>query len=444
MPDILFDDALDLLVATVVEFFGPGALSKGIVLRDTSGRLTFVTDKKSRGLTNKGAFIDSITQRIGAYAREDRVLLTKEDPGAGALLSKAEALPITVGEHTCWLVDRRIVGSGWLARPNSNVKNPPRIVFASLKGGVGRSTALSVVASDFSARGLNVLAIDLDLEAPGLGDLLLSDDRMPAYGTIDYLVENNVGGVADSLLPSFVGLSPLTQGSGGRIDVIPAIGTRSAGSPQNVLSKMARALADDISLEGELLSLDMQIRQMVDRFSTSNSYDIILIDSRAGLSELTAPTVFGLGALVLLFGTAQRQTIAGYRSLFAAFKILAIRDRFEGRGAGWRQLFKPVYAKASLNANIGKMFQEEFYELFVENIYDAESETGDEFYHVADDLEAPHSPLIVPFSQGFVDFDPIRASGTLVADFYEQTFRQFLIGLERALLISFPDSFRGR
>nr|WP_231964680.1 hypothetical protein [Paracoccus aminovorans] len=39
--------------------------------------------------------------------------------------------------------------------------------------------------------------VDLDLEAPGLGDLLLESDRMPDFGTIDFLVENGLGGIED-------------------------------------------------------------------------------------------------------------------------------------------------------------------------------------------------------------------------------------------------------
>jgi cellulose biosynthesis protein BcsQ len=40
--------------------------------------------------------------------------------------------------------------------------------FYSYKGGVGRSMAMAGVAHLFARRGLKVLAIDFDLEAPGL------------------------------------------------------------------------------------------------------------------------------------------------------------------------------------------------------------------------------------------------------------------------------------
>src|SRR5689334_19464977 len=46
--------------------------------------------------------------------------------------------------------------------------------FYSYKGGVGRSMALANVAEAFRARGLRVLLVDWDLEAPGLEEFFCS------------------------------------------------------------------------------------------------------------------------------------------------------------------------------------------------------------------------------------------------------------------------------
>jgi hypothetical protein len=50
-----------------------------------------------------------------------------------------------------------------------------------------------------------------------------------------------------------------------------------------------------------------------------------------------------------------------------------------------------------------------------------------------DDDNAPHWPLIVPFSPSFTDFDPVRSPDQLAAPFYEQTFRPFLNGVDRMI-----------
>jgi cellulose biosynthesis protein BcsQ len=337
------------------------------------------------------------------------------------------------------LLDRRIIGSAWLDSPPERPIAPPRIVFASLKGGVGRSTALAVVASDLSRRNKNILVVDLDLEAPGIGETLLTDDRMPRFGTVDYLVENGLGGITDPLLTEFVGTSSLTSPSGGRVDVLPALGWEAVKHPSNTLPKLSRAMIEDITANGEPIAVTDQISEMIRRFAERESYDVVLIDTRAGLAEIAAPAILGLGATVLLFGTAQRQTIQGYSALFAALKLLAERDKDAGKTAEWRLLFKAVHAKSSLDESVLARHRDNLYELFADNLYDAEDihqTDTDAVTFGIDDEEAPHRPLIIPFSPNFVDFDPVQAPSQLNAAFYEQTYRPFLNGIDSLIASS--------
>jgi hypothetical protein len=312
-------------------------------------------------------------------------------------------------------------------------------VFASLKGGVGRSTALAVTASDLARRNKNILVVDLDLEAPGVGDMLLDGERLPRFGTVDYLVENGLGGVPDRYLSDFVGTSPLTTPGGGRVDVMPALGRQAIEHPSNTLPKLSRAMIEDIGSDGATVALNVQIAGMIRRFAGRESYDVVLIDNRAGLSELAAPAILGLGANVLLFGTAQRQTIHGYAALFAGFKLLAERDRAAGGRAEWRRSLKAVYAKAGLDESVAESYRDDLYEVFAENLYDADDTEQDNFDAVSfniDDRDAPHWPLVIPFSQNFVDFDPVRKPGQLLAEFYEQAFRPFLNGIDSIIASS--------
>ena len=66
------------------------------------------------------------------------------------------------------------------------------IVFFSIKGGVGRSTALAATAWSLAQEGKRVLVLDLDLESPGLSSALLPSERQPMYGIIDWLIEDLV------------------------------------------------------------------------------------------------------------------------------------------------------------------------------------------------------------------------------------------------------------
>lgn len=327
---VLFDDSLPTLIEILKEWGGEAFVEQGTVLRDATGRLSFfaadrppVPAPAEAGTpacveypsADEDSHLDPlgrcIVDRLGAYAREDRPVVYPTEDGASPLLTSPERIPMRVGEQFCYLVDRRIVGTGWLAEPTATViSGSPRVVFASLKGGVGRSTALTVAAADLARRNRNVLVIDLDLEAPGLGHLLLEDGRLPDYGVVDFLVENGVGGVANDLLRRFVGTSQLTSSSGGVVDVMPAIGRKSEAAPENILAKLSRAMIEDVTESGTV-SVGQQISSMIERIVALGSYDAVLIDSRAGLAELAAPAVIGLGATVLLFGTAQAQTIEG-------------------------------------------------------------------------------------------------------------------------------------
>ena len=453
---VLFDDALPILVETLRTWGGEAFVERGTVLRDATGRLSFfAADHPLPAPTGAGTSVSAefarpdaeshldplgmrIVDRLGAYAREDRPVIYPTEDGASPLLTSPERIPVRVGEQFCYLVDRRIVGTGWLAEPSASLEsNPPRVVFASLKGGVGRSTALIVAAADLARRNRNVLVIDLDLEAPGLGHLLLEDGRLPDYGVVDFLVEDGVGGVGNGLLRQFVGTSQLTSANGGVVDVMPAIGRKSENAPENILAKLSRAMIDDVTETGTV-SVGQQISSMIERIVALGSYDAVLIDSRAGLAELAAPAVTALGATVLLFGTAQAQTIEGYRALFAALQLLAQRDTAQGRSAEWRLALRPVYAKASLNVATADRFRDDIYELYSEYLYDAESEDdalveGNALRFTRQDGAAPHTPLAIPFNPAFLDFDPSREPTQLTTAFYEQSFRPFLDAIDRIL-----------
>lgn len=432
MQRIFFDDSLPQLVQALRSQVGTEFVESGTVLRDASGRLSFFSSRAAESEAEREELGQIVINALGTYARSERPIVFVNEAGASTILTSPKRLPIQVDGLFCYLLDRRIVGSGWLEPPAPTSIAPPRIVFSTLKGGVGRSTALVVAAADLARRNRNVLIVDLDLEAPGLGDLILSEDRIPDFGVVDFLVENGLGEIADNLLSSFVGTSGLTLAGGGRVDVLPALGKRSISSPENVLAKLSRAMIEDITDHGSI-SVGDQISSMIERIAQASSYDVVLIDSRAGLSELAAPAVIGLGATVLLFGTAQRQTVEGYRSLFSALQLLAQRDRALGRDAEWRMSLRPVYAKSSMDPDVGTRFQDDFYELYSAHLYDAEeiAEITDEPLRFArDDRTAPHWPLTIAFNQSFLDFDPGRTPGQLSQSFYEQTFRPFLKELD--------------
>jgi Mrp family chromosome partitioning ATPase len=429
----LFDSSLSRFVQAIRQTIGDSYLQRGVIVRDNSGRLSFATSKDSPSDADRDQISRILRSAIGSYARPDRIIAFNNEPGVSRLLKDSAQFPIRIDSQEIRLIDRRIVGAGWLDAPSEKVGSPPRIVFASVKGGVGRSTAIAIAAADLARRNKNVLVVDLDLEAPGLGNLLLNDQRVPSLGTIDFLVENGIDPINASDLESFIGVSELTTAEGGRVDVLPAFGSLATKNPENVLSKMARAMIEDIEPDGTAVPVVTQIATMIEKFSVRRQYDVILIDSRAGLAELTAPAILGLGASILLFGTAQKQTIEGYRVLLSALGLLAQRDKAFGREASWRQMLKAVHAKASLDPTSAARHRDDLYDIFSEYLYD-EEDSGEASlqpftFHI-DDPSAPHWPLIIPFNPSFADFDSAKNFNQLTQSFYEQTYRSFMNGID--------------
>src|SRR5579875_2553594 len=70
----------------------------------------------------------------------------------------------------------------------NKIRRPFVVTFYSFKGGVGRSTALGLVAGILASRGHKVVMVDFDLEAPGLSFMFPQDlSTSNKYGVLDYI-----------------------------------------------------------------------------------------------------------------------------------------------------------------------------------------------------------------------------------------------------------------
>lgn len=445
-----FDDALPRMVAVLARQLGREIVEAGVVLRDAVGCLAFFSNADlDTGL--KLRLEIELRDALGPYARPDRLLVSPSEPGAQRVLADATVLTTRIDAGEAHLeircIDRRIVGAEWMTVPISPAPAPdalhraPRVAFASLKGGVGRSTALTVVADELAREGKNLLVVDLDLEAPGIGSLLLSEDRLPAYGVIDYLVERNLVtgtqdrvGVDDPLHPlvaEMCATSVLTMGAG-IVDVVPAFGTRSSAVPGNYLAKLSRAMLDAGAGDGGSASLSQKLADMLQALETIRRYDLVLLDVRAGLSELAAGPLLGLNAEVLIFATAQQQTLQDLRFLLAHLSWLVA-----GRSAlPWARL-KMVHAKAKLGVDY-RPFRDDVADMFATYLYE-EAEGLEEFNFAADDPDAPHAPITIPLEPEFADWDPARRPDSRLKAFYERTFGDLIAYVRDLIPTSTPD-----
>lgn len=311
---VRFDDSLPILAGVVTAQLGASALSAGVVLRDSTGRLAFFAATEL-DVEVAERLSGSLRDALAHYARTDRTVAGIGEFGVSEILADPSMLQVNVDGCSIRLVDRRLVGADWLRAPAAVAAPPQRFVFASLKGGVGRSTALSVAAAHLASHGRRILAIDLDMESPGLGAMLLDHGTLPEFGLIDALAENGLAPLDDAFMADLIGPSSLTDR--GKIDVIPAFGARSVANPGDILAKIARAYTENIRPDGTVATILDQVRELVDRLADPTRYDAILLDARAGLHETTAASVLGLGAEVFLFGLNEPQTFQGYAAMLA-------------------------------------------------------------------------------------------------------------------------------
>jgi len=196
-----------------------------------------------------------------------------------------------------------------LPLPQRELRTPQTIAFYSFKGGVGRTTALTHVAAILAMRGRKIVAVDLDLEAPGLGSAL-NLSPLPQYGIVDYFYER-------AYLPEGMETHiPITEIFGevrlsdapGRLFVVPA------GSLNlDYVAKVDDLRATTVNDQGEDL-WSIFYREITEQLEP----DIILIDSRTGINEWGAFSLLRAADKAIIFLYPNEQNRQGIDLLISA------------------------------------------------------------------------------------------------------------------------------
>ena len=146
--------------------------------------------------------------------------------------------------------------------------------FYSFKGGVGRTMALVNAAVELATRGRRVLAVDFDLEAPGLDTFDVLRPRKKIPGIIEFVLEYLDSGRAPAI-EEFIGEAP---GAGdGRLWVMPS-GARQSMYATNLCRIDWGELYD--RHDGYLLFEDIR-----EQWKRVVEPDYVLIDSRTGYTD---------------------------------------------------------------------------------------------------------------------------------------------------------------
>lgn len=170
------------------------------------------------------------------------------------------------------------------------MSTPKTVTFYSFKGGVGRTLALLNVAVILARAGQRVVAVDMDLEAPGF-------HRYPAIAPTNA----EQLGVSDFVLDRLTGRERSIEPYVYRAQDIPGVADRLHIVPTG---RRPRELAEGITkLYSPPDERALIFQLFVARLSEELHPDFILFDSRTGLAEIAAVCTVELAdAIVALTG----------------------------------------------------------------------------------------------------------------------------------------------
>lgn len=390
-----FEQIIPKITSVLEQYSQPlNEMGKVVINRDLNSRVRLIVSNNVEKNAKWSEYISKIAQDLSStlyphsYPVETMVLYEDNIDDA---IQGAQGFQLD-GFDNITVVDRLTTESRW-SKIEPVSKGAPKIVFFSIKGGVGRSTAMAVTAWSLAQQGKKVLVVDLDLESPGLSSSLLPKDRRPAYGITDWLVEDLVNN-GDSIIEDVFATSELSHD--GEIYVVPAYGA----TPGDYINKLGRAWMPKLTPSEKPEPWHSRLNRLLNQLENKIKPDVILIDSRSGIDEVASSCVTDLGAkLVLLFSIDGEQTWEGYRVLFEYWKqngnASEIRDRLQQVGAMIPEINPQDYF-SSIN--------EQSCDLFSDTLYDEipAGNSGDDLFNFEkSDSNAPHYPWSIKWSRGF-------------------------------------------
>lgn len=240
-------------------------------------------------------------------------LYTPEEAETIQLQSSAQREPEPIRtwqDLALWAVDAE---SRSLNRESREGQLPRTITFYSYKGGVGRTTALTHVAWILAMRGRKVVAVDLDVEAPGLSTAFNLSPG-PKYGIVDYFYER---AYAPEDIEYEVSITQIfgevkIPNATGRLFVVPA-----GSLTLDYIAKIDDLRAATVLNGGEDLWSMFQ-KEIFEQLKP----DILLVDSRTGINQWGALSLLRAADEVIIFLFPNEQNQEGIDLLIQSLQSL--------------------------------------------------------------------------------------------------------------------------
>jgi tetratricopeptide (TPR) repeat protein len=304
------------------------------------------------------------------------------------------------------------------------------ITFYSFKGGVGRSMALANIAALAAQRGKRVLALDFDFEAPGLHRYLLKPERHEPAPAQQSGVLNLFAALRDQLhvaFPAGQGLQDadaparLQKLVAGEIDSDKylyriRLDDPNRRKPHTVSIDFVAAARFDGTYPELVRAFDWQgfyddyaelFPALVDELG--RRYDLILVDSRTGVTDIGSICTMALPDKLVLVFSPNEQSLAG--ALDAGWQ--AVQGRKEAGAARPLGIF-PLVSRVEEG-------EEEQKRAWIKRSRERFEKLAGEAYGVPEcDLEAYFNAVRIPHRGYYaygeriaVEEQPVRESGSL-------------------------------
>jgi cellulose biosynthesis protein BcsQ len=266
-------------------------------------------DKKS--LVEREEEIDSFLEKIGCYLDQYPMagysLLTPQE----AAEEPPEQIQLPLWSDILMAPDPDLP----VALDEDSPKRPLVVTFYSFKGGVGRSTALGLVAGILASRNRRVVMVDFDLEAPGISVLFQTDVENineEQYGVLDYLHQRYL--TPDQNIPTIDNcICQINLDTRGELFLVPA-----GEYNENYIHRLADLDRHTLQsfYRGEINPVQQLITDIKDRLDP----DVILIDARPGFNDTSAIALFDLADTAIICFSPTDQSFEGLRWVVQAVK----------------------------------------------------------------------------------------------------------------------------